>query len=53
MVVLPSLKRADVVNVNIIHTPLIVSILGGSARSVGYGSNQVLHSRYITLLLKK
>ena len=48
MDVLSSLRKADVVNLRIVSTPLTVSILGGSARSVGYGSKLVLNSRYWT-----
>ena len=46
MAILPSILRADVVNLKVVSSPLVVSILGGSGRSVGYGSNLILNSRW-------
>ena len=45
MAIIPSIWRADVVNLKVVSTPLVVSILGGSGRSVGYGSKLILNSR--------
>ena len=39
MEILPALFKSDLVNIEIKPTPIVVKIVGGSARSVGYNSN--------------